>query len=248
MKLFSRRAVIKTFALGAAFSAIPGKSWAEDLLLEIQQAPSFDDGVLKVDINSFPALSQPLGSVRLGTFPIGANNKTDSWLKPMIINRGEADDFYVVSAVCTHEECIIRRLDPTSRAMVCPCHGSAFEIDGQVRNGPAGFPLPSFRFTRQANILSISVPQLFYDVTVAQSSARTRLQIRFVAFYQTVYEVYFRPTLTSPPQRVNFALTENGPATTADLTGTIDSEYVTLYLDKPNSFGFFQVAVKTTEL
>src|SRR5687768_18022201 len=122
MKAVSRREVIKTFALGAVFSSLGARSWADSFLFELQQAPAFWDGILKVDVNAFPALAEPLGSVRIGTFPIGANQKTEAWLKPMMINRGEADDFYVVSAVCTHEECIVRRLDAGSRAMVCPCH------------------------------------------------------------------------------------------------------------------------------
>ncbi|HEX7863234.1 MAG TPA: Rieske (2Fe-2S) protein [Verrucomicrobiae bacterium] len=248
MKAVSRREVIKTFALGAVFSSLGAKSWADSLLFELQQAPAFWEGVLKIDVNAFPALAEPLGSVRIGTFPIGANQKTEAWLKPMMINRGEGDDFYVVSAVCTHEECIVRRLDAGSRAMVCPCHGSAFEIDGQVRNGPAGFPLPSFEFTRQGSVLSISVPQLFYDVTVAQSASKARIELRFVAFFQTVYEVYFRETIDGPAQRVDFAVTEGGPATTSEFTGTINSEYVSLFVDKPGAHGFFQVAVKTGEV
>src|SRR5688500_1504261 len=148
MKLVSRRQVIKTFVLGAAFSNVVGRSWAGTFLGEVQQAPAFTPGILKVDLNDFPVLAQPLGSARLGTFPIQSNNQTDAWLKPIIINRGEADEIHVVSAVCTHEGCIIRKLDAASGAMVCPCHGSAFEIDGGLRNGPAGSPLASFPYQR----------------------------------------------------------------------------------------------------
>ena len=247
MKL-SRREVIKTFALGAAFSNVAGNSWASSFLLEMQQIPEFTPGVLRLDLGDYPVLAQPFGSVRLGAFPIGAGNKTDAWLKPIIINRGAADDFYVVSAVCTHEGCIIRRLDSGSRAMVCPCHGSAFEIDGEVRNGPAGSPLDSYSFTRSGSVLTISVPGLFYDVTFGRAASGNRIQIQFVAFYQTRYEVYFRESLEAPAQVVNFALTETGPATLSELTGNENSEYATLYLDKPGTMGFFQIAIKTAEV
>jgi nitrite reductase/ring-hydroxylating ferredoxin subunit len=184
----------------------------------------------------------------LGTFPIQANNQTDAWLKPIIINRGEADEIYVVSAVCTHEGCIIRKLDKVSKAMVCPCHGSAFFIDGGLRNGPAGSSLSTFDYQREGSVLMISVPDLFYDVTFNRSPSNDRVQIRFVAFYQTRYEVYFRERLDGPAQVVPFALSENDPVFSREVMGNENSEFVTLYLDKPGTAGFFQVAVKTTQV
>lgn len=247
MKL-SRRGVIKTFALGAAFSNVAGLSWTSTFLLKVKAIPDFTPGVLRVDLNEFPTLAQPFGSVRLGTLPIGAGNKTEAWLKPILINRGEVDDFYVVSAVCTHEGCIIRKLDVGSRAMVCPCHGSAFEIDGDLRNGPAGSPLDSYVFTRFGSVLTIQVPGLFYDVTFGRAATGNRVKIQFVAFYQTRYEVYFRESFEAPAQVVNFALTENGPATFVEILGNENSEFATLYLDKPGGMGFFQIAVKTGEV
>jgi Rieske Fe-S protein len=248
MKLVSRRQVIKTFVLGAAFSNVIGRNWAGTFLGEVQPAPAFTAGILKVDLDDFPVLAQPLGSVRLGTFPIDGTNKTDAWLKPIIINRGDADDFHVVSAVCTHEGCIVRKLDPVSRAMICPCHGSAYFIDGGLRNGPAGSPLSIFTHRREGSSLIISVPELFYDVTFNRSPSNTRVQIQFVAFYQTRYEVYFRERLDAPAQVVPFALTESGPLTLTELTGNENSEYATLYLDKPGTAGFFQVAVKAGQV
>ena len=248
MMLVSRRQVIKTFVLGAAFSNVVGRNWAGTFLGEVQQAPAFTPGVLKVDLDDFPVLAQPLGSVRLGTFPIQANNQTDAWLKPIIINRGETDEFHVVSAVCTHEGCIIRKLDPGSGAMVCPCHGSAFNIDGGLRKGPAGSPLSTFAYQRTGSTLVISVPELFYDVTFNRSPSNNRVQIRFVAFYQTRYEVYFRERLDAPAQVVPFALTESGPIFDRELMGNENSEFATLYLEKPGTAGFFQVAIKTTQV
>lgn len=132
--------------------------------------------------------------------------------------------------------------------MVCPCHGSAYEIDGGLRNGPAGSPLSTFAYEREGSALMISVPDLFYDVTFNRSPSNNRVQIRFVAFYQTRYEVYFRERLDAPAQVVPFALTENGPASLSELAGNENSEYATIYLEKPGAAGFFQVAVKTGEV
>ena len=56
--------------------------------------------------------------------------------------RDESGDFHRVSARCTHLGCIVRWNQGDS-TWDCPCHGSRFEPDGTVRNGPAAKPLGS---------------------------------------------------------------------------------------------------------
>jgi glycine/D-amino acid oxidase-like deaminating enzyme/nitrite reductase/ring-hydroxylating ferredoxin subunit len=43
---------------------------------------------------------------------------------------------HVVSAVCTHMQCIVKFND-AEKSWDCPCHGSRFTVDGQVIEGPA---------------------------------------------------------------------------------------------------------------
>ena len=43
-------------------------------------------------------------------------------------------------AVCTHEGCPLG-WNPNQHLIRCPCHGSAFDVHGQVVNGPATLPL-----------------------------------------------------------------------------------------------------------
>ncbi|HSQ62965.1 MAG TPA: Rieske (2Fe-2S) protein [Polyangiaceae bacterium] len=44
--------------------------------------------------------------------------------------------FYALSAVCTHLGCVTRH-EPGTDRIVCPCHGSTFDLGGRVTSGPA---------------------------------------------------------------------------------------------------------------
>ena len=54
---------------------------------------------------------------------------------------GGAGGVYALSAVCTHLGCITRFLSDES-VIACPCHGSRFDLEGNVVHGPAPRPLP----------------------------------------------------------------------------------------------------------
>ena len=48
-----------------------------------------------------------------------------------------------VNSHCTHQGCRVN-WDGGAKLFTCPCHGSRFNPDGSVANGPAAVPLGSF--------------------------------------------------------------------------------------------------------
>jgi Rieske Fe-S protein len=56
--------------------------------------------------------------------------------KPIAVYRDERGTLHAHSAVCTHLGCIVA-WNSTEQMWDCPCHGSQFDADGHVINGPA---------------------------------------------------------------------------------------------------------------
>ncbi len=63
---------------------------------------------------------------------------------------GGAAGVYALSAVCTHLGCITRWVSDEG-IIACPCHGSRFDLEGNVIHGPAPRPLPWLEVTTNAN-------------------------------------------------------------------------------------------------
>ena len=64
----------------------------------------------------------------------------------VFIVRAKEGYFYAVSAVCTHLGCIANWKSEDG-VIACPCHGSKFDKEGKVLDGPAPRSLPRFTMT-----------------------------------------------------------------------------------------------------
>lgn len=56
-----------------------------------------------------------------------------------VVTQPTAGDFQGFSSTCTHAGCTLREV--ADGTINCRCHGSKFNLDGTVANGPAGRPL-----------------------------------------------------------------------------------------------------------
>ncbi len=65
-------------------------------------------------------------------FPVGSATRIEG--RNVLVLR-DAEGFRALSLVCTHLGCIVQRRENGSFA--CPCHGSRFDAEGRVTQGPA---------------------------------------------------------------------------------------------------------------
>jgi cytochrome b6-f complex iron-sulfur subunit len=71
--------------------------------------------------------------------------------EPVCIGR-DARGIYAMTLTCTHAGCDIGRTGTVSvRGLVCGCHGSKFDANGNVLSGPATQPLDHFAVSADAS-------------------------------------------------------------------------------------------------
>jgi len=78
-------------------------------------------------------LSQPSGTIR------DYRNLGNFWLVR------DAGGIYAMTAICTHQGCTVNGWNGS--VFPCPCHGSQYNLNGAVVQGPAPLPLNHFEVT-----------------------------------------------------------------------------------------------------
>jgi len=64
----------------------------------------------------------------------------------------DGDGVYAISTICTHLGCVVKA---NPDGFECPCHGSRFAANGEVRKGPAPRPLPWLKVTVNAGVITV---------------------------------------------------------------------------------------------
>ena len=67
----------------------------------------------------------------------------------VVVTQPSAGVFKGFSAKCTHKGCTVDKV--ADGTIDCPCHGSKFNLDGSVANGPAQTPLEAQAVTVQGD-------------------------------------------------------------------------------------------------
>jgi len=69
--------------------------------------------------------------------------------RPIFLRLGEDGEAIALLASCTHRGC---QPEPVGDRLVCPCHGSEFDLGGSVLQGPADRPLTRYPVRREGDV------------------------------------------------------------------------------------------------
>ena len=125
-----RRAVVVGAGLGALATVVAACSTSGTT----SEASSESDG-------STPAAAGTSGApgsdalAKTADVPLGSGVIVDD----IVITQPTAGVFDGFSSVCPHAGCNVSKI--TDGKIICPCHGSEFNLDGSVAKGPAKEPL-----------------------------------------------------------------------------------------------------------
>lgn len=73
---------------------------------------------------------------------------------PICIYKTDEKKYVAIYTECTHKGCAVK---PQNEIMVCPCHGSEFDITGKVLSPPAEIDLKSFPLRVENNTIYIKI-------------------------------------------------------------------------------------------
>jgi Rieske Fe-S protein len=102
--------------------------------------------------SSSPAAPEAFGDVSAGNVSDTSIGMVQALSDaPAILGRDE-NGLYAMTSTCTHEGCdMIHDGSVTSSGISCSCHGSRFDLNGNVTNGPASAPLQHFAVSIDAS-------------------------------------------------------------------------------------------------
>jgi cytochrome b6-f complex iron-sulfur subunit len=110
--------------------------------------PPVANKTIVVPLSDFSALMKTGGSV------VG---KAAGYANPIVIAHVTDGMFSALDALCTHAGCNVA-YNALNLTLDCPCHGSTYELDGTVINGPAPRPLKMFTATTDGTNVTVTLP------------------------------------------------------------------------------------------
>jgi glycine/D-amino acid oxidase-like deaminating enzyme/nitrite reductase/ring-hydroxylating ferredoxin subunit len=109
--------------------------------LSLRSTPKLAEMNAKVGLDMVGDRLRPAQARKAADIPEGEARVVQNGLGKSGVYRDEQGGLHAVSLRCTHLGCLLR-FNSAERSWDCPCHGSRFDVDGAVLEGPATEPLP----------------------------------------------------------------------------------------------------------
>jgi len=134
--------VVKISALGTVGAVLAGCASGGLPLVKGEE----EDEQIRINLSETPALNLPNGAISLATAEQGELN--------IVVLKTAENEFIALSSICTHLGCRVRK---ARNGFDCPCHGSRYDLNGKVINGPAAKALTQFPVRRDRDQLAIEL-------------------------------------------------------------------------------------------
>src|SRR4051812_20605608 len=108
--------------------------------------PAAVNGIVTFTVQQLPALAQIGGSV---------SGHAAGVPFPLVVLRASTSQVVAFDARCPHLGCAV---SGAQKLLICPCHGSLFDLDGSVKLGPADRPLTGLQVTFDGTRVVVKVP------------------------------------------------------------------------------------------
>ncbi len=112
-----------------------------------KEPPQGDPPIAGVEVRMSNALKQVGGGQQVSDSKVLTELGTK---EAIVLVRVDENTVAANTILCTHQQCKLNYNDREKR-LDCPCHGSRFDLNGKVIQGPAHKPLTHFKATIQAN-------------------------------------------------------------------------------------------------
>ncbi|HUJ61333.1 MAG TPA: Rieske (2Fe-2S) protein [Kofleriaceae bacterium] len=127
----SRRTVLRGIGVVAALRVLPSCTSPGSDLAHAKSTSCGGDGFCIDTTDPANKVLASAGGAMLVGIPTGDT---------VMVIRSSDTEVVALSAICTHQQCSMN-FDADQQLIVCPCHGSQFDEEGNVVNGPAEEPI-----------------------------------------------------------------------------------------------------------
>jgi Rieske Fe-S protein len=247
----SRRRFLKLFYTGTIVGAAGGRLLRSNVLWAAEPGYPQTPGLIRVPLADYPTLDEVDGSIRLSVNPITGGSESYPFgdFYPVMLTRrpdvAGLKQFIALDCECRHASCVVESFNGSY--IECRCHGSQYDVTGQVLSGPATEPLRVLKHTYDgAGLVTVEVPNLGYHA-VPELADGSRLKLSFFGLPEVGYRVLARNGFGPGTEwtEVPFSTTPGGPLNQSVYTGV--SMPVSLYVEAAGNQAYYSVSVDLLE-